>query len=133
MTSVSAPVLQKQNRNKHSSMPHLLQMAAAWLSSATPALVSIHRQPSASPPAGASESTEPTPFDGGALGPGCLAGFHPPQSSRAGCLEQSAPLQVHGESGESSISCDTWKGGRGNTTRKSSGAASSSTLPGHSY
>lgn len=44
MTSVSAPVLQKQNRTKHSSVPHL-QMAAAWLS------------------------------------------FHPPQSSKAGCLE----------------------------------------------
>lgn len=49
-TSLPGPVLQKQNRNKHSSTPHLLRMAVAWLSPATPALASTHRWQSESPP-----------------------------------------------------------------------------------
>lgn len=49
-TSVSAPALQTQNRSKPSSGATSSADGSSWVSSATPALVSIHRRPSASPP-----------------------------------------------------------------------------------
>lgn len=99
-TSLPAPVLQKQNRNKHSSTPRLLRMAVAWLSSATPALDSIHRWQSESPPAEASGSTEPTPFSGRAPGARLLGKLSPTADQRGVMLRTVSPSPgVRGEHG----------------------------------
>lgn len=98
-TSLPGPVLQKQNRNKHSSTPHLLRMAVAWLSPATPALASTHRWQSESPPE-ASGSVEPTPFDGRASGARLLGELSPTADQRGGVSGAVSPSpRCRGEQG----------------------------------
>lgn len=89
-TSLPAPALQKQNRNKHSLMPRLLRMTVAWLSSATPALVSIHTWQSESlqqEHLGAPSPPAPTPGPGARL----LRKHSPAADQQGGCTGVSAP------------------------------------------
>lgn len=122
---VPAPALQNQRKNKHSLMPHLSKMTAAW-SSFSICLVSNQQRAKAGPQQKYLEHQAPSLNTGappralcprlwskGASESSSFTTIHPPQASKVGKCVWTVPQpfpRVLGHRRESSVSQDMWRG-----------------------